>query len=96
MALKIKHPPISWRNSATTTLPWAGRWSLGGQRRKILFWRRIGWGGGPQRGWLGDSCWSQSLRERLEVELLLAFLFVEWLYTIDCHSNSDSFLPSSR
>ena len=79
MVLKIESSPVSRRNSATAALPRVARRSVVGQRRKILFWRRIGWGGGPQRGWLGDSCWSQSLRERLEVELLLAFLRVEWL-----------------
>ena len=42
MALKIKLPPMAWRNSATTTLPRSGCWSVRGKRRKLVLRRRVG------------------------------------------------------
>ena len=84
MALKIKLPPVAWRNSATAASPWDGSWSVGGQRLKILFWQKVDRGWRPWGALLGHPGWSPKPWEWLMVDLLRIFSHVEQLKSVDC------------
>ena len=86
MAFKIKLPPVAWRDSATAALPWAGPWSAWGQRRNILFWRRVDRGWRPWGALLGHPGWPPEPWKRLKVDLLCVFSHVELLEPVDWDS----------
>ena len=89
MALKMKLPPVAWTNSATAAPPWAGPWSVGGQGRKFVFWRRVDRGSRPRGALPGRPGWPPAPRKRLKVNFLLVISHVEWLEPVDCDSDCE-------